>query len=497
MPVNEHKNCLDQLSESVLCEVIESLQQSIFWKDLNGVFLGCNSTFAQNLGMAGPEEIIGKTAYDLCVPKEMVDAYRADDREVIETGQAKTHIVEQGRRADGIMVWVETTKVPLRDENGSIYGVLGIYQDVTERKRAEEALRLDDSRLQALLELSQMTHASVQELSVFAMEEGVRLTGSTVGYVAFVTDDEQTLTMHAWSKQAMKECMATEKPRVYPISTTGLWGEAVRQRKPIITNDYSAPNPWKKGCPEGHVPITRHMNVPIFDEGRIVVVAGVGNKAGDYDESDVRQMTLLMDGMWRIIRRNQAEDELLRAEVEKRQFYRETIMSVTDGKLDITGEEAVAGYRRGSDVKVTWSSPAELSDARMHITEFCLNSGMPEDTTGLFLTAVGEAMTNALKHAGKGIARGGVQDGELWLSVADGGPGIAALSLPDATLRRGYSSKVSMGMGYSIMLEISDRIMLSTGSNGTTVVLFKNIDPSRPLLSLENYPDTWDNVLSP
>ena len=59
----------------------------------------------------------------------------------------------------------------------------------------------------------------------------------------------------------------------------------MRQRKPIITNDYAAPNPHKRGTPEGHVPVTRHMNIPVFDGRRIVAVAGVGNKPADYDSA--------------------------------------------------------------------------------------------------------------------------------------------------------------------------------------------------------------------
>ena len=79
------------------------------------------------------------------------------------------------------------------------------------------------------------------------------LTSSTIGYLAFVNEDETVLTMHSWSKTAMAACAIIDKPIVYPVATTGLWGEAVRQRKPVITNDYQVPNPLKKGHPEGHV----------------------------------------------------------------------------------------------------------------------------------------------------------------------------------------------------------------------------------------------------
>jgi PAS domain S-box-containing protein len=118
----------------------------------------------------------------------------------------------------------------------------------------------------------------------------------------------------------MKQCGIIDKPIVYPVETTGLWGEAVRQRKPIITNDYSAPNPLKKEYPNGHVEVARHMNIPVFDGDRIVAVAGVGNKNTLYDESDVQELTLLMQGMWRLIQRKQSEQKLKEAhdKLEKR-----------------------------------------------------------------------------------------------------------------------------------------------------------------------------------
>jgi two-component system, sensor histidine kinase and response regulator len=179
-----------------------------------------------------------------------------------------------------------------------------------ERRRAEDALRLEQARLEALLDLNQMTDAPLQVITDFVLEAAVRLTQSRIGYLAFLNEDESVLTMHAWSKTAMKECAIIDKPIHYPVVTTGLWGEAVRQRKPVFTNDYPAPNPLKKGYPAGHVHVQRHMNVPIFDGERIVAVLGVGNKEPPYDDSDVRQLTLLGQGMWRLIRRREEQEEL-------------------------------------------------------------------------------------------------------------------------------------------------------------------------------------------
>jgi PAS domain S-box-containing protein len=204
----------------------------------------------------------------------------------------------------------------------SLAGQLGL---AVRTANMEEALRLDESRLEAVWQLSRMTKATLQEITDFALEAAVRLTKSKIGYLAFMNEEETVLTMQAWSKTAMAECAITDKPIIYPLETTGLWGEAVRQRRPIITNDYAAASPHKKGYPPGHVDIRRHLNIPVFDGDHIVAVAGVGNKDDDYDDSDVRQLTLLMNGMWWQIKRQRAE-EALAAEVERGIYFQKLLI---------------------------------------------------------------------------------------------------------------------------------------------------------------------------
>lgn len=188
--------------------------------------------------------------------------------------------------------------------------MVAMFLEVTDRIQAKKDEQLNAQRTLALLHLNQMTEASLRELTDFALEEAVRLAQSRVGYLAFLNEEETVLSMYSWSRTAMAECSVADKPIHYPVEMTGLWGEAVRQRRAIITNDYPAPNPLKKGYPKGHVPIHRHMNVPVFAGDRIVLVAGVGNKELPYNETDVQQLTLLMEGMWRLIERNRVERRL-------------------------------------------------------------------------------------------------------------------------------------------------------------------------------------------
>jgi len=185
---------------------------------------------------------------------------------------------------------------------------------------ANEALRLNAERMETLLQLNQMTGATLDEIIGFTLEAAVRVTRSKLGYVGFMNEDETVMNLQLWSRDVTADCRVPDIVRVFPVETAGLWAEAVRQRRPIITNDYAAPNPWKKRTPEGHVRITRHMNVPLIVGGKIVLVAGVGNKEQDYTEADVNQLTLLMEGMWRQIERKRVEDALRDSEEKYRRI---------------------------------------------------------------------------------------------------------------------------------------------------------------------------------
>lgn len=125
-------------SQTALAGILNSVPQGVFWKDLDGVYLGCNETFAKEYGFKDSSLVVGKTDFELIQSPEEAKAYRADDAEVVRQRLPKRHIIERLRKVDGSVAWSETTKVPLTDAHGRIYGVLGIYDDITDRKNAEE-----------------------------------------------------------------------------------------------------------------------------------------------------------------------------------------------------------------------------------------------------------------------------------------------------------------------------------------------------------------------
>lgn len=138
------------LANELLQRVLDTIPMPIFWKDLNSNFLGCNQYFAKEAGKSSPEELIGKDDYD--TPSfEQTEKYRADDAEIMKSGIAKINIEELHIYANGDQGWIRTSKVPLRDVNGEVFGLLGVFEDITKRKQAEQGLYYEKKRLKITL----------------------------------------------------------------------------------------------------------------------------------------------------------------------------------------------------------------------------------------------------------------------------------------------------------------------------------------------------------
>ncbi|MBW2653264.1 MAG: PAS domain S-box protein, partial [Deltaproteobacteria bacterium] len=128
--------------------LIENIPQKIFYKDNESVYVSCNSNYARDLKIT-PDEITGKTDYDF-YPTEKKKKYRADDKRIMKSGSSKT--LDETYTQDGKEVVVRTVKNPVRNDKGNIVGVLGIFWDITERKRYEELLEASEIKFRTLFE---------------------------------------------------------------------------------------------------------------------------------------------------------------------------------------------------------------------------------------------------------------------------------------------------------------------------------------------------------
>ena len=196
----------------VLSNIMNSIPQSIFWKNEESVYLGCNQVFSRRAGLADPDDIVGKVDFELPWSSQEAEGYRADDREVMANYTPKRHIIETQRQPDGSTIWVDTTKIPLTDASAKVTGVLGIYEDITLRKQTELELlqhrehlqELVQERTSELLLARDAAEAANQAKSVFLanMSHEIRTPMNAVIGFAQLLEHDPSLSSEAHDKVA-------------------------------------------------------------------------------------------------------------------------------------------------------------------------------------------------------------------------------------------------------------------------------------------------------
>lgn len=193
--------------------------------------------------------------------------------------------------------------------------------DITGRKRAENVM-------QARLRLATVAYSgdiSADEVLRLTLDELETQTGSVIGFYHFLEADQETLSLQNWSTNTVKTmCNSEGKGSHYNISQAGVWVDCVRERRPVIHNEYAS-LPHRKGMPEGHAQVIREMVIPIMRGERIVAIIGVGNKPTDYHETDVEIALLLGDFSWEIVERKRSEEALRGNEKQYRELFENMI----------------------------------------------------------------------------------------------------------------------------------------------------------------------------
>lgn len=188
-----------------------------------------------------------------------------------------------------------------------------------ERRQAQKALQRSTMINAARIHLMQFAAGhSLDDLLEETVNQAEKLTDSLIGFYHLVDDDEQALTLQNWSTRTKARfCKARSKGLHFPISDSGVWADCVRQRKPIVHNDYASLT-HGRGLPEGHAPVVRELVVPVLRGNKIKAVLGMGNKPVDYAQKDVEAISLLADLAWEITERKQVEAALVTREHEFR-----------------------------------------------------------------------------------------------------------------------------------------------------------------------------------
>jgi hypothetical protein len=173
-----------------------------------------------------------------------------------------SHEAEMERATPDGIVKFRVVTTPLIDPNGKIDSVIETVENLMEQRQSMAMLIQDAERMESLLTINSMTDRPLEDIIPFAVEQSVSITNSKIGYLALLNEEEAMVTLLYRSNAARDACRISDMPAVYPVKEAGLWGEVIRRRKPVITNDYAA-RALQKRLSGRNVPIIPHLNIPI------------------------------------------------------------------------------------------------------------------------------------------------------------------------------------------------------------------------------------------
>ncbi len=202
--------------------------------------------------------------------------------------------------------------MPVQETDGTLLWH-GVTTDITERKREERYI-------QARLRLANLSYEDLdmETLLRTMLDEAEALTDSQVGFFHFVDDDQNTISLQAWSTNTLNTlCTAEGKGQHYPVEQAGVWADGIRSGEARIYNEYAS-LPHRHELPEGHAPISRLVTLPIKRNNLVVAAIGVGNKPSNYNAHDVEVVRRLAEDAFDIILRKRAELQLRTSEEKYR-----------------------------------------------------------------------------------------------------------------------------------------------------------------------------------
>ena len=275
-----------------------------------GRLLSVNACFRETLGYAS-EELLGHPLVDFMTEESRRDILVLLP-EFFQHGGVENqplHLVTK----DGRVLDVQISSVGECDSQGRFLRSLAAIKDMTAEHRVVEQTRLHAETLESLLRLSRMRQESLSEIGRFVLGRAVTLTGSEDGFVLVRDAGQANFKLIAHDPESLAVCGMLDPSSSFSVATAGSWAEAYRTGQPFVVNDYAAPHPGKKGLPPGHRPLSRFLVVPVLNDTEVHLLVAVANKAGDYDESDIRRVSLLGEGVLGHIKDRRREEDLERA----------------------------------------------------------------------------------------------------------------------------------------------------------------------------------------
>lgn len=266
----------------------------------SGQIVDANPAAVQFYGY-GHEKMCGMTISQInALSEEQLKCNLAKAHELKEC-----HFILKHRIADGRICDIEAFCGPIKlDDRQLLYS---INFDITGRLKMENDVVRNRDRLKSIVKILQIRTDNINDILENALNEAIELTSSKIGFILRYNHQIGDFSLVNWSKSVMQECRIEPPQGGFKLDHAGIWAECVKQRQPILVNDYQAPDCKKRGLPVGHVAIKNVLVIPVFTGDEIVAVVGVGNKEDDYDQNDSLQLSLLFDAVWKAVEKIESQ----------------------------------------------------------------------------------------------------------------------------------------------------------------------------------------------
>ena len=295
------------VSDYVLRTLLEGIDDAVFSVDTEYRYTAFNSAHARAM-----KELYGSTiAVGMPAPEAMT---QWDDRQAIisslDRALAGERHVKHIFAGDSALArrYYEITDDPVIDLAGTIVGVLVWTRDMSRSVEVAEMERYEYERVHLVNALTSRTEASAEQTVQTGLELLVTMTGSKLGFFDAFDEASASFTPLAWSKGVKESGATPDHASTFSLESSGCWAEVIRQRAPVIENDFAPADAGTDAFPESHAKLARWVAVPVFNAGRIVAVAAVADKDSPYAPQDTSSLFSAANSVWTIAELRRSEE---------------------------------------------------------------------------------------------------------------------------------------------------------------------------------------------
>ncbi len=281
----------------IMLRALEQVQDAVFLTDSRGYLLYVNAAAVKLTGHS-ELELLHKnvTDFDLKPSARHWDTIFLHLR---KRNDMTLHFNLQRSDGSSVPIEINASYVKLDD---SEYAV-GIARDVS-RQSKQMALNALQRKLSEII-----GEEDLKNVLRYGLDQAEKLTQSNIGFFHFVENSEQSISLQVWSTNTQQHMCFAQADAHYPVADAGIWVKSIFSKQPYVCNDYAA-HPHKRGYPSGHAELHRFATVPLLQQGEVVAIMGVGEKACDYDDEDISLLESAIEIIYGAYQRHQAEKKI-------------------------------------------------------------------------------------------------------------------------------------------------------------------------------------------